>query len=308
MQNATVFWNGACLGWHSSGFTGHRYFFNASELRFGAGNVLAVFHSSSRVVVQRRRYVVTTPCAFLYPWGLSVPSAPTGATTWVGSAPFADALLHPSVEAASFCGGAPAPFSVALQALDGGGAVVATSGGGGTVAGDGSVPMWAPVGVNVSNGQGIMTRDFIAGGMTWTGHDYRGEETPLGWLTVSSHFGAHDSAGFPKDRFFYNRAGWWRAAAAGTRRAGACPTRRTSRLRFRRRAAAPPRCGSRASPTVTLHATQQQKPHARRVPRACAGDASGRRAPGISGASLPVSVSLPPPGISAKWCPSWPTL
>ena len=88
-------------------------------------------------------------------------------------------------------------------------------------------------GINISNGQGIMTRDFIAGGMTWTGaclllfpphrfsapqvflpshpapvpprsgHDYRGEETPLGWPTVSSHFGAIDSAGFPKDRFFY---------------------------------------------------------------------------------------------------------
>lgn len=61
-------------------------------------------------------------------------------------------------------------------------------------------------GVNVSKAQGIMTRDFIAGGMTWTGHDYRGEESPLGWPTVSSHFGALDSAGFPKDRFFYYRS------------------------------------------------------------------------------------------------------
>lgn len=154
MQNATVFWNGAWLGWHSSGFTGHRYFLNASTLRFGADNVLAVFHSSSPldgwwyngggIVRSVSLTVVTTPGAFLFPWGLYAPSAPTGAITWVGGAPFADAQLQPSVEVASFGGGAPAPFSVALQVVDGGGAVVATGGGGGTVAGDGSVTVWAP--------------------------------------------------------------------------------------------------------------------------------------------------------------------
>ena len=31
----------------------------------------------------------------------------------------------------------------------------------------------------------------------------RGEETPLGWPSVSSHFGAYDCASFPKDRAFY---------------------------------------------------------------------------------------------------------
>ena len=58
-------------------------------------------------------------------------------------------------------------------------------------------------GVGVADGQGIMTRSYMSGGFTWTGHDYRGEETPLPWPSVSSHFGAFDIASFPKDRAFY---------------------------------------------------------------------------------------------------------
>jgi len=63
-------------------------------------------------------------------------------------------------------------------------------------------------GIGVSNGQGILTRPFISGGWTWTGHDYRGEPTPYGWPDVNSHFGTVDLAGFPKDRFFYYKA-WY---------------------------------------------------------------------------------------------------
>ena len=68
-------------------------------------------------------------------------------------------------------------------------------------------------GINVSDGQGILTRSFIAGGFTWTGHDYRGEETPTGWPAVNSHFGCVDMAGFPKDRYHYYRA-WFNNATS----------------------------------------------------------------------------------------------
>jgi len=51
-------------------------------------------------------------------------------------------------------------------------------------------------------------REFLAGGFVWTGFDYRGEPSPYGWPCVSSHFGAMDSCGFPKDNYFYYQA-WW---------------------------------------------------------------------------------------------------
>jgi beta-galactosidase len=53
-------------------------------------------------------------------------------------------------------------------------------------------------------------RDFLAGGLVWTGFDYRGEPSPYGWPCVSSHFGALDACGFPKDNYFYYQA-WWGA-------------------------------------------------------------------------------------------------
>jgi beta-galactosidase len=51
-------------------------------------------------------------------------------------------------------------------------------------------------------------RDFLAGGFVWTGFDYRGEPSPYSWPCVSSHFGAMDICGFPKDNYFYYQA-WW---------------------------------------------------------------------------------------------------
>lgn len=54
-------------------------------------------------------------------------------------------------------------------------------------------------------------RPWLAGGFIWTGFDYRGEPTPFNrWPSISSHFGALDTCGFPKDNYFYYRA-WWRA-------------------------------------------------------------------------------------------------
>ena len=51
-------------------------------------------------------------------------------------------------------------------------------------------------------------RRFLSGAFAWTGFDYRGEPSPYGWPCVSSHFGAMDTCGFPKDTFFYYQAAW----------------------------------------------------------------------------------------------------
>lgn len=54
----------------------------------------------------------------------------------------------------------------------------------------------------------IDDRDFMSGGFTWTGFDYKGEPTPYGWPNVNSHFGTIDIAGFPKDRFYWYQANY----------------------------------------------------------------------------------------------------
>jgi beta-galactosidase len=51
-------------------------------------------------------------------------------------------------------------------------------------------------------------RPFLAGIFFWTGFDYRGESTPLGWPAISSQYGIMDTCGFPKDSFHYLQA-WW---------------------------------------------------------------------------------------------------
>jgi beta-galactosidase len=51
-------------------------------------------------------------------------------------------------------------------------------------------------------------RPFLSGGFFWTGFDYRGEPSPYSWPCMSSHFGAMDTCGFPKDNYFYYQA-WW---------------------------------------------------------------------------------------------------
>lgn len=61
-------------------------------------------------------------------------------------------------------------------------------------------------GVGMKDGQGILTRPFISGGWTWTGHDYRGEPTPYSWPDKSSHFGIVDLGGNDKERTFWYRA------------------------------------------------------------------------------------------------------
>jgi beta-galactosidase len=54
----------------------------------------------------------------------------------------------------------------------------------------------------------VNTRAFIAGEFIWTGWDYIGEPTPYGWPAKSSYFGAIDTAGFPKDIFYFYQSKW----------------------------------------------------------------------------------------------------
>lgn len=48
-----------------------------------------------------------------------------------------------------------------------------------------------------------MKRPFFAGQFDWTGFDYGGEPTPYGWPSKSSYFGIVDTAGFPKDIYYF---------------------------------------------------------------------------------------------------------
>lgn len=64
----------------------------------------------------------------------------------------------------------------------------------------------------------IIQRDFLAGEFVWTGFDYLGEPTPYNnvgpgatgtWPSPkSSYFGIVDTAGLPKDRFYFYQSQW----------------------------------------------------------------------------------------------------
>jgi len=54
----------------------------------------------------------------------------------------------------------------------------------------------------------VNKRAWIAGEFIWTGFDYIGEPTPYAWPSKSSYFGAIDSAGFPKDVFYFYQSKW----------------------------------------------------------------------------------------------------
>jgi beta-galactosidase len=48
-------------------------------------------------------------------------------------------------------------------------------------------------------------RPWLSGGFVWTGFDYRGENV---WPDINSNYGTLDTAGFPKDNYFYYQS-WW---------------------------------------------------------------------------------------------------
>lgn len=51
-------------------------------------------------------------------------------------------------------------------------------------------------------------RKFVMGEFIWTGFDYLGEPTPYGWPSRSSYFGIVDTAGFPKDIYYFYQSQW----------------------------------------------------------------------------------------------------
>jgi beta-galactosidase len=59
-----------------------------------------------------------------------------------------------------------------------------------------------------SSWQAVNKAAYVAGEFIWTGYDYIGEPTPYGWPSKSSYFGAIDTAGFPKDIFYFYQSRW----------------------------------------------------------------------------------------------------
>ena len=147
-----VYLNGHFIGFHASGYTASRYFFDSSVATFGADNVLAVFADGSKPDgwwydgggVYRHVWLtaVATPGPFIAPWGVYAPCNVTGAITWSAGAPFADATMMPSVEIWNNATSVTA-FSVALTVRDASGAVVATASGSGSVLARSNVT-WTP--------------------------------------------------------------------------------------------------------------------------------------------------------------------
>ena len=71
---------------------------------------------------------------------------------------------------------------------------------------DNSWPSWAGSAENVYNDDN--NRAWIGGEFVWTGFDYIGEPTPYSWPAKSSYFGICDTAGFPKDIYYFYKSRW----------------------------------------------------------------------------------------------------
>jgi beta-galactosidase len=53
-----------------------------------------------------------------------------------------------------------------------------------------------------------VSRPFVAGSFVWSGFDYIGEPTPYGWPAKSAYYGIVDTAGFPKDIYYFYKSRW----------------------------------------------------------------------------------------------------
>ena len=54
----------------------------------------------------------------------------------------------------------------------------------------------------------LASREYMMGGMFWSGFDYLGEPAPYSWPERNSNWGIHDMAGFRKDMFYYYQSVW----------------------------------------------------------------------------------------------------
>jgi beta-galactosidase len=73
---------------------------------------------------------------------------------------------------------------------------------------DDPFPGWAATSSAHNSWAAITKQPSFAGGFSWTGFAYRGEPSPYGWPSASSHFGALDLCGFPKTEFHVRQALW----------------------------------------------------------------------------------------------------
>lgn len=71
---------------------------------------------------------------------------------------------------------------------------------------DNSVVSWGSSAESSYNDD--VSRSFIGGQFIWTGFDYIGEPTPYPWPAKSSYFGIVDTAGFPKDIYYFYQSRW----------------------------------------------------------------------------------------------------
>jgi beta-galactosidase len=152
-SSSTVYLNGFYVGAHGSGYTAARYFLNSSWINFEGDNLLAVYVDGTKPDgwwydgggLYRHVWLtaVTTPGAYLAPWGVYAPSSVDGAITWAGGAPFGDGVLSPSVDVWNNATAASS-FSLTLTVYDASGAAVGSASGSGSVAGGGGVTTWSP--------------------------------------------------------------------------------------------------------------------------------------------------------------------
>lgn len=52
------------------------------------------------------------------------------------------------------------------------------------------------------------SRPYLLGSFIWTGFDYLGEPEPYAWPSKSSYFGIIDTAGIPKDVYYFYKSQW----------------------------------------------------------------------------------------------------
>jgi beta-galactosidase len=71
---------------------------------------------------------------------------------------------------------------------------------------DNSVVSWGASAENAYRDD--TNRTWISGEFIWTGFDYIGEPTPYSWPAKSSYFGICDTAGFPKDIYYFYKSKW----------------------------------------------------------------------------------------------------